>query len=440
MTTLEHYLLQHATATPSRVAVVSQSEQFTYSQLLQLSREKASQLQAQGVGEGQIVFFRASQDVRFLATYFGIHMAGAVAAPLEEDCPEDKLQYLQDNFGHITLTPDIADVLFTTGTTGAAKGVKISHSTILAEAENLALAQGFTPQTYFVICGPLNHIGSLSKIFPIIVQGGTICITQGMKDIDAIFHAFDHPAGLVGTFLVPASIRILLQFGKDRLAALADKIDFIETGAAAINEADMQTLCQILPRTRLFNTYASTETGIISTYNFNDGNCQVGCLGPAMKNSRFFITPDGFVACTGKTLMSGYLGDDELTASILRDDTIYTADMGYVDPQGMLHLQGRAGDVINVGGFKVNPLEVENAALSFPGVKDCICISHLHPVLGTMLKLLLVFEPEQEFSKRSLALHIASLLERHKVPQQYELTDHIERTFNGKLNRKFYRG
>ena len=151
---------------------------------------------------------------------------------------------------------------------------------------------------------------------------------------------------------------------------MADKIDFIETGAAAISQSDMESLCRLLPKTRLYNTYASTETGIISTYNYNDGKCMAGCLGKPMKHSEFFITEDGHIACKGDTIMSGYVGDPEKTSTVLRNGIIYTSDMGVIDDEGMLHLKGREDDVINVGGFKVSPVEVEDVALSYYGIND----------------------------------------------------------------------
>jgi len=117
-------------------------------------------------------------------------------------------------------------------------------------------------------------------------------VVDGMKDLNRFFAAFDYPAEKTATFLVPASIRMLIQFSSDQLAKLADKMDFIETGAAAIAQADMEKLCELLPKTRLYNTYASTETGIIATYNYNDGRCLEGCLGRPMSHSRVTIIPE----------------------------------------------------------------------------------------------------------------------------------------------------
>ena len=332
------------------------------------------------------------------------HKAGAAAAPLEHDIPEERFNEIARQLAVTPVPEGSADVLYTTGTTGRSKGVIMSHLTIISDAENLIDGQSFTSDIIFIINGPLNHIGSLSKIWPVIMQGGTLCITSGMKNVEEFFIALDYTPTLpregtgegfprFATFLVPASIRILLQLSRDRLAAY-----------------DMEELCRLLPNTRLYNTYASTETGIITTYNYNGGKCQAGCLGRPMKHARLFITPEGYIACQGPTLMTGYIGDQELTATVLRDypstidqqpvPTLFTADCGIIDKEGMLHLLGREDDVINVGGFKVAPTEVEDVAMSLPEVSDCVCIAAEHPIAGRTLKLLVVMTEGSVFDKR----------------------------------------
>ena len=328
-------------------------------------------------------------------------------------------------------------MLYTTGTTGKSKGVIISHRTIVADAENLVAGQGFSHDLVFVIHGPLNHIGSLSKIYPIILLGGTLHILDGLRNADVFFDAFK-AAGKYATFFVPANIRFLLSFDAKRFAALADKLDFVESGGTPLSHADMLQLCEILPRTRLYNTYASTETGIIATYNYNDGRCLAGCLGRPMPHSRFVITPEGMISCQGDTLMSGYIGDPELTATVLRGDTVYMSDYGSIDEEGMLHIGGRESEVINVGGYKVAPTEVEDVAMSIEGIRDCICISAEHRIMGKAVKLLVVMKEGVVFDKKTIARYIAARLEPYKVPQLYEQVDTIARTYNGKLDRKFY--
>ena len=443
---LEDYLHQNAQCYPDKVAVVCGDTSLTYAQLWQEVARRA-----QDFHPHEVVCFRSSQDIDFLVTYMAVHLAGGVAVPLEHGMPDTLFERISSAVAHsFTLHSSlpIADILYTTGTTGQSKGVMVSHRALIADAENLIAGQGFSHDLVFIINGPLNHIGSLSKIWPCIVLGATILIIEGMKDLNAFFRALDTPPSSFllppssklkfATFFVPATIRMILQFAPDRLASYAHKLDFIESGAAPLPQTDMQRLCELLPHTRLYNTYASTETGIIATYNYNDGRCMANCLGRPMPHSKILITPDGLIACQGDTLMSGYVGDPELTATVLRDDTVFTSDVGILDEEGMLHLSGRASDVINVGGFKVSPIEVEEAAMASPMVSDCICISASHPVTGRALKLLVVTPPGQKLDKRTLARYLADRLEPYKVPMLYEQVDTIARTYNGKLDRKFY--
>ncbi len=452
--TLEDYLYQNAQRYSSKVAVVCGDQSLTYAQLWQEVERRSHDFRPH-----EVVCFRSSQDIDFLVTYMAVHLAGGVSAPLEHGMPD---ALFEEVCGRLREASDgIADILYTTGTTGQSKGVMVSHRALIADAENLIAGQGFSHDLVFVVNGPLNHIGSLSKIWPCIILGATILIIEGMKDLNAFFHALDYSHSSLltphssklkfATFFVPATIRMILQFAPDKLASYADKLDFIESGAAPLPQADMLRLCELLPNTRLYNTYASTETGIIATYNYNnkipllsrrgEGWSDLplsNCLGRPMPHSRVLITPEGLIACQGDTLMSGYVGDPELTATVLRDNTIFTSDVGTIDEEGMLHLSGRASDVINVGGFKVSPIEVEEVAMSSPLVSDCICISASHPVTGHALKLLIVTPPGQTLDKRTLARFLADRLEPYKVPMLYEQVDTIARTYNGKLDRKHY--
>lgn len=432
-------IAQNAAQYPDKTAAVYNGEHLSYADLLdKIDAESAVIMRSDDYAKGSGIVVKNTQNADFIVRYFAIHKAGCVAVPVEKDIPEARLEQITRIVAAENFSDEIADVLFTTGTTGMSKGVMISHRTIIANAENLIDAQGFAHDVTFVVNGPLNHIGSLSKIYPTLLVGGTLYIIDGMKDMNVFFKAFDYPSEKMATFLVPASIRMLVQFSSRQLSAIAHKIDFVETGAAPISQADMEKLCALLPNSRLYNTYASTETGIIATHNYNSDVCVAGCLGKAMKHSKFFITDEGSVACSGDTLMSGYIGDSEMTARVMRNGVIYTADCGRIDECGRLHLTGRADDIINVGGFKVSPSEVEDAVMAFDGIADCICIAAQHPVLGTVTKLLYVVADGGEVNVKALASFLKTRLEAYKVPMLYSAVDKVQRTYNGKLNRKYY--
>lgn len=428
-------LRSHAVCVPEKTAVIgADGASLSYSELMRAVKSAALCLPK---SKGHL--FRASHSLDFVIEYLACHYAEIPAVPLEHDATAESFERISDIVESSTIPADVADILFTTGTTGTSKGTMISRGAIMADAENLIDGQGFTSDLTFIITGPLNHIGSLSKIWPCIVVGATIRLLDGLKDMDSFFRAVEGAAGKVATFQVPASLRMILQLAGPRLRGCTDKFDFIETGAAPMAQADMEALCRALPHTRLYNTYASTETGIIATHDFNAGPCEAGCLGKPMRHSRLSISDDGYIYCYGPTLMSGYLGDPVATSRVLIDGAVHTADKGRIDACGHLHLSGRDGDLINAGGFKINPVEVEDAAMAYPEVEDCICVPSPHPVLGTALRLIVVTASGASLDKKGLAAFLSRKLERHKVPLLYTVTDKIRRTYNGKLDRKSYR-
>ncbi len=487
--TLLQCLADHALTQPDRIAIVAGGEELTYGDLYRLVEGYAAFLSGQGVTAGDVVMIRTMQRAEYFIAYFAIHLVGAIAAPLERDVTSATMQHVARQLGarwavsdlhpegvttldsssilsdaRLSVRPDssrqprptdTADILFTTGTTGRSKGVMLSHRAWMANADNLIHSQGFSSELMFITTGPINHIGNLSKAYPVFLLGATLYVMEGMKSLEDFYLALDYHSPRVSSrlkraaFLVPASIRMLLQMTGDRLSTYSDVIDFIETGAAPIAQNDMQTLARLLPHSRLFNTYASSETGILCTYNFNDGISHAGCVGRVMKYSQVFITDDerrevtrpgviGFVTCRGATLMSGYAGDEALTRSVLTDATLYTTDLGYFSAEGLLFLTGRQSDIINVGGLKVSPLEVEDVAMSMPEVKDCLCIARSHKVMGQALKLLVVPAAGHHLDKRALATYLKSRLESYKVPLLYEEITEIRRTYNGKPDRKAY--
>ena len=438
MLTLEEQIEYFSKLTPDKPAVIWGDETLSYSSLWKRIQEKASLLKGEGLSEGKPHVFIATQDADFIVTYCATHQLGSVCVPLENSTPQKRQQQILDELNGLSTMENVSDILYTTGTTGKAKGVMISAKAWSANAENLIDRLGFTSELLFIVCGPLNHLGSLSKIYPTLMTGGTLYIMESLKDLNAFFSVFELPFTKFATFLVPSSIRMLLQIASKNLASVASKIDLIETGAAAISLSDMESLCKILPNSRLFNTYASTETGIVCSYEFSKFGCEPGLLGKPMKHSSVRIDEGGRVVCSGQTIMTGYVGAPELTAQVLRGGEIYTSDIGTLDSWGMLRLQGRQDDIINVGGYKVNPLEVEEAVSSFGLIADCICIPAHHILLGTVPKLLYVPKQGKEVKPKDIADFLKGRLENYKIPLLYEAVDAIKHTYNGKLDRKTY--
>ena len=436
---LENKIRQYAISMPDKVAVVCGDQCMTYSQLWEAIERKAEELKAEGLKPQQPYVYRTQQNADFLVTYCAVHCLKAVAVPIVHDASEEFFQSVRQEVDSFAFPAGIADALFTTGTTGKSKGAMLSELSLTSSSENFMDRFPFTEELLFIVSGPLNHIASLFKIHPTLSAGGAVCILDGLKDMTAFFKTFDLPFKEFAAFLVPASLRIIMQYSYDKLCSLASKISFIETGAAPISKDDMEKLSKALPHSRLYNGYGSTEFGSASAYDFNDGKYMEGCVGRPYKNVTIEIAPDSTVVVSGLGVMSGYVNDEESTRTVLADGKIHTSDLGYFDEEGMLHLTGRVGDVINVGGYKVNPIEVEGIASAFPGIKDSICIAAKHPVIGPVLKLLVVTDTDAPFDKHALAVFLKSKLEGYKVPTMYEVVDTIRYTYNGKKDRKAYK-
>ena len=263
MNRLEDYLREHAQSSPQRIAFQNSDGILTYSELWTAVCERASEIESE---TSRVYVLRSAHDFDFIIDYFAAHKAGKVVVPLEKDLPDAQFQGILELTSQADMPGDVTDILFTTGTTGKQKGTMISQGIIIYDAENLIDAQGFSSNLTFIITGPLNHIGSLSKIWPSIIVGASIYIMDGLKDLPAFFKVVKDAPWKVATFQVPASLRMMIQFGEKQLRDCSEKFDFIETGAAPISQSDMEKLCELLPHTRLYNTYASTETGIIATH------------------------------------------------------------------------------------------------------------------------------------------------------------------------------
>ena len=404
---------------PDDIAVICHGERLTYAQLWEAAETEALRLRdIEHIQAGQYFVQTCTQDIAFVVRFLALHLIGAQS-----------------------------DILYTTGSTGKPKAVLLSDEGMIANGENLIDAMGFHHGLTFVICGPLDHFGPWSKMLPVFMTGGTLHILDGLKDLDALFDAlrpasFDQEKAYSATFLVPSAIRMLLQFSRERLAKLADCIEFIETGAAPMATSDMQQLHEVLPQTRLYNTYASTETGIVCTnpYHLSQSIMQ-GCVGPAMKHSEVVIGPEGEICVSGPMLMAGYLNEDAEGNMQLEPvgKTFQTTDLGYLDAEGRLFLTGRSSEFINVGGLKLSPIEVEDAAMGFKGILDCLCIPVSHPVMGQVPKLLVVLQEGYSLNKKELARYLKEkLTETWKVPINYEAVEEIRKMPNGKKNRKSY--
>lgn len=482
--TLVEYIKCHANNTPNKIALISTTGEITYEDLYSKVRKYASYLKKQGLQRGDIVVVKAKQSLEFLIIYLAIHFCDATITSVERDASRDKLQSIieltdarmliidkgtekfavetlyYDDFlknglseneadeNSIPKAEDTADILFTTGTTGNSKGVELSHKAVLAGAENIVFGCEITKDTVLVVPNPLSHSNAIKNFGACMIVGCSFYVLDGISDLGAYFNALDYARGKVATVLPPAALRTIFTVAKDKLQSYDKSLDYMMVATAPLLEPDREELRKLLPNVRLYNHYGCSESSSTCIYDFNKYAQLKNCVGKAMPNSKVMFVDDnrneivsskdniGLLAVSGNATMKGYFHSEKETKEVLSDGVVYTKDMGYIDQDGFVYILGRNDDVINVGGLKVAPTEVEAAVLSYPDIQDCICIAVPDKITGSALKLLVVSD---SFDEEGMILFLKEKLEQYKVPKLYEVVDHIERTYNGKVNRKYYR-
>ena len=467
-------LFEHAEKTPDKPAVIVNGRAWSYRETARLALGAARALEGLGMDRNSMILLEAVPDISFAAVCYGIHLLGAVHVPAEHRIPQDRANAIAEEISaslivtsvpidsgipHITLEelllraeesapagslpamppapdPDLpGEILFTTGTTGKSKGVVHSRRGIEAYLETINPSLGVSEDTVILVVTALNHAGGLHRLHMAIHAGGTIVIMDGLKDLKAFYENIDR-YGVNTLYLPPAGVRILLLFSADRLAKLDGKLHFIMTASAPFPESDREKMRTLLPTTRLIEAYGSSELGSVCNIDYNSPLAGKGCLGKPYDCVEVHIGDDEIIRIRTPMAMLYYLNEPELTASVFRDGWFVTSDRGRLDEDGYLYFLGRGDDVINIGGKKVAPTEVEDAVLRCAGVRDCACTSAEDPAAGTVLRLLVCMQDAAEFSARRIADELRRSLEDYKVPSKIERADSIPRTYNGKIDRK----
>jgi len=492
--TIINVISGYAENRPDKQALISENDILTYSEFWNEIRCCAAYLQDLGLKKNRNVLIKTQQSPNYLICYYAVMLAGGVPAVAEKNTPDDSLRQIADKLDaemiisdsesvmetgitrifaninslrshaqsrsddsrefEIPEDDDTQMIMFTTGTTGLSKGVQISYRGMRASEKKIMSflhIETYSENGLFVTPTPLNHAKGIWETESMLRAGGSIYIVNGLMDISKYFKALDYPCEKLLLSLVPANLRLLTMIAPDELSSRADKIGAIKLGTAPFLEDDKKRITELLPNTEIHNAYGSSEGGILCNLECSKNPGKAFCIGKPVLDTEVIVVDDernpissskekmGKLAFRSGSSMIGYYNEPDLTASVFENGILYTNDFGYVDEEGYVFICGRADDVINVGGYKISPDEVESAVYSHPGVQDCICIESRDKVTNKSLKLLIVMKDQKDLDVREFKRSLAKKLEPYKIPKMIEQVNEIARTYNGKLNRKAYR-
>lgn len=480
--TVLHYIRDYAQSQPDTLAVCELRKALSYRQYWQSIRRTAAVLRDEyHITKGQHVMIRCTQTIDYLTVFSALQYMQAFPIPVEKTTSGERMAEIGSATDATVLISDAAVptlplipmkaltrsaadaqeaelplaswedrsmLLFTTGTTGTSKGVICLHRNDVAIAENIIQGTRMSKGNTEIIPMPLNHAFGLRRYQSDMVNGGTVCLMDGMAFVGTLWKLLDKYRA-TSMALSPAALGMIFKLSGDRLGEYRQQLEYIQVGSAPLVEADKEHLLALLPDKRLYNFYGSSEAGCACILDFNSPDNKPNCVGHPTVNSlvRFCdeegtpipndrVSPStpALLAWGGPIVMEGYYNAPEATAQTLHDGYVMTKDLGYLDQEGRVILMGRADDIINFGGSKISPAEVEDCARSFPGILDCACGSRPDPITGQIPVMLVVSAPD--YDQAALTGFLAARLEDYKLPQAIFCVDSLPKTFKGTLLRK----
>jgi len=468
-------ICEHSISYPHKTAVIASDYTVDYVTLWDLITGMASLLVKKGIKTGERVILEADHTVEYLVCCYGIHLAGAVHVPVEHGVTETRLAEISEviepsllltgknplsqlgvslmglqnmkRINYIFPNEDtLQEILFTTGTTGKSKGVMITHGAQMNMCRSQNAVLNFSNDNLWLIPSPMNHAAGLRKTHMSMVKGSSVLLMNGFTNLKLFFDNLKKHH-VTAIYLPPAGVRYILTLAAKELAKYNDQLDFIYSSSSALPGGDKEKLIELLPDVRKFDAYGGSEVGAVCYIDYNSIRGDSRCVGKANPGVDIFIVDDdynlidasrdkpGIIAIKSNTVTAGYWNEPELTAKTIQNGVIYMSDLGYLE-DGYLYLVGRRDDVINVGGLKVAPTEVEAVALRHPMVNECVCVPYDDKGYDRVVKMFVCLKEGCSLQVDELAQFLEERLETYKVPKYIESIPAIPRTYNGKIDRK----
>lgn len=322
-------------------------------------------------------------------------------------------------------------MIYTSGTTGTPKGV---WSGVLDDADAAALLAeereqwGFRADDVHLVASPLHHSAPLRFAAGTLLAGGSV-VLPGHFTPDG-FAAAVTTHRPTSAFLVPAHLQRLFAAGAPALPDLSSFRLVAHAGAPCPAHLKEQAVAAF-PAGAVWEFYGSTEAQF-TVCSTDDWRAHPGTVGRARAGRRLSVDDDGTIWCdTPRHARFEYWGDPVKTAAAWRGDACTVGDLGRLDGDGYLYLEGRRSDLIITGGVNVYPLEVEKALLEQPGVDEAAVFAVEDERWGQRVCAAVVGEVTEEAVRDWLGERVAP----HKRPKTVLLVDALPRNSMGKVSR-----
>jgi acyl-CoA synthetase (AMP-forming)/AMP-acid ligase II len=339
---------------------------------------------------------------------------------------------------------DVALILHTSGSTGRPKRVPLSHANLSISAQNVARTYGLGPDDVSICAMPLFHVhGLVASTLATLSSGGTVVVPAKFNPLSFWSVARDTRATWYSA--VPTLHQLLLarvKPGAPRPPG-AEHLRFIRSCSASLAPQLMQDL-ETAFGAPVLEAYGMTEAAHQMASNpLPPSARKPGSVGPGTgvgvsimdaEGRHLAAGERGEVVIKGANVTRGYENNPEANASSFVDGWFRTGDQGYLDADGYLVLVGRLKELINRGGEKISPREIDEVLLAHPSIAEAVCFGVPHPMWGEeVAAAVVVSEP---VSEADLLAYCKERLADFKRPKQIHITETIPRTATGKIQRR----
>ena len=485
---------EQARAQPGKACLKAATQEYNYAQFAEQTRRAATALRAQGLGKGDKLGLLCYNTPGFVIALFGAWRIGAVVVPINHKLQAPEVDYVLAHSGSKACVIDgalaplaervkapvqwlstdssaagmasfddlaaqaapsgdepapasdeIAEILYTSGTTGNPKGCLHTHANVFLAALCAATGTSMTRNDRTLIAMPVWHSSPLNNwLLGTLVVGGSVVLLReyapkAFLDVlaaERISFTFGAPIA----FLAPLSVVPNVQdydLGAMRMWAY---------GGGPLGADMARKLAAAYRSDRFVQVYGMTESGPLGTVLFpEEAVDKAGSIGRAGVPgvSVQVRGADGQPCQPGEVgeihlrspaVMKGYVDDPQATAAAFDANGWYrTGDLARIDEDGYLFIVDRLKDMIITGGENVYSKEVEDVLSVHPAVQDVAVIGRPHPEWGETVTAVVVLRAGQRADDTALTQFLAPRLARYKIPRTYEFRDAIARTATGKL-------
>ncbi|HYA17118.1 MAG TPA: acyl--CoA ligase [Bryobacteraceae bacterium] len=342
-------------------------------------------------------------------------------------------------------TPDqIALILHTSGSTGRPKRVPIPHRNLAVSAGNIAAHYQLTPNDVSLCVMPLFHVhGLVASVLATLYSGGRIIVPGKFNALSFWRTVRDHHVTWYSA--VPTIHQVLLARAGGERPQGAESLRFIRSCSAALSPEHMQQMEQVFGAPVL-EAYGMTEASHQMASNpLPPKERKPGSVGIAtgidvgIMDAEGNLQPAGTpgeVVIRGASVVKGYENNPEANASSFTNGWFRTGDQGVIDEAGYLRLIGRLKEMINRGGEKISPRELDEVLASHPAVAEAVCFGVPHPSWGEEVAAAVTLKPDMTATEAELLAFCRERLADFKRPKKIHIVEQIPRTATGKIQRR----